>query len=125
MSSTGNAGDLMAQHPMAFDFCSRYVIEAKFWKNLNLIQFLEGEGDLFKAMQKVTQEGIKVNKSWWLVSKQNHRKELLFTSVKKLYPDHLKGSDSPQVHMLFSGTVNMYYLDDFLEKVISERYIQL
>jgi len=119
MSSTGNAGDLMAQHALAFPFCSKVVIECKFWKNLELIRFLNTEGELFKALMKVQKEAAKVRKNWWLVVKQNHQPELLFM------PDNCSQTLLLYKHALFNGTVYMYKLNEFLRVVPYEDYVRL
>lgn len=120
----GHAGDLMAQDPLAYELCNQYVIECKFWKNLQMIQFLDGRGELHKALQKVQLESLSVNKSWWLVAKQNHQKDFLIMAPKKIYSDFLiNPAMRPRFHLLFNGAVMMYYLDEFLNLVKAREYL--
>jgi len=114
MASIGNAGDLMAQHPLAFPFFARVVVECKCWRDLQLIRFLYKDGDLYKALLKVQMEAGKVGKTWWLVCKQNHGPTLLFTSEK--HP-------LESCHILFNGSVYMFKLDEFLRAISHDRYI--
>lgn len=122
--SAGHAGDLMSQDPLAYELCNQYVIECKFWRDLKLIHFLDNRGDLYEAMKKIHLEGLSVNKKWWLIAKQNHQKDLLIMAPKKIYSDFLKNPLSkPRFHLLFSGAVMMYYLDDFLSLVKAKEYL--
>lgn len=117
MASTGNAGDLMAQHPLAFPFFAKCVVECKSWRDLQLIRFMYKEGDLYKALLKVQMEAEKVGKTWWLICKQNHSPTLLFMSA----PDcPTKGMCS--YHAIFNGLVLMVNLDEFLAAVPHDLY---
>ena len=125
MTSTGNAGDLMAQHPLAFPFCSKTVVECKFWRTLRLDQFLNRDGELYKALLKVQKEAREVDKIWWLVAKQNHMQTLLFmSSVSKSTPPGKPPLLGCSYHQLFNGTVWMFNFDEFL-KVVSPKLWEL
>jgi hypothetical protein len=117
----GLAGDLRAQDSsIAFEFFSIFVVECKFWRDLQLVQFVQKSGDLFKAMNKVESEADQVNKSWWLVSKQNRAKELLFMPARSFSSTWEEKLNS---HMLFNKTIYMFILDEFFLKVDPEFYI--
>lgn len=122
MASIGNAGDLMAQHPLAFPFFAKCVVECKSWRSLGLDKFLNREGDLYKALLKVQMEAEKVGKTYWLVCKQNHGPTLVFMSFKPTisYVENVSLSR----HLLFNGSVYMFYLDIFLDIVSHEEYIK-
>lgn len=107
-TNAGIPGDLRSQHPMADEFCKHFVIECKHWKDLNISQFLEKQGELYKALVKVRQEGVKENKSWMLIAKQNHKKTLLFMPSRVVCLDF---------HSIFSDTVYMYYFAQFIQIV--------
>lgn len=117
MSARGNAGDLMAQHPDAFRFFESFVVECKFWKDLQIHRFLWQEGDLYKALLKVEIEAKTKGKSWWLVAKQNHQPTLLFLPVEGLAHFHPYAAYNRDYHAIFRGTVYMYKLDQFLENI--------
>lgn len=119
-SSTGNAGDLMGQHPLADPFFEKVVVECKFWKDLQLLRFLYNEGDLYKALLKVQDEARKVGKTYWLVAKQNHSRSLLFMSSSADSPARIAGL--PRIHLLFNRTVYMYDLDEYLKAVPPDEY---
>lgn len=121
--SAGHAGDLMSQDPLSYELCKQICIECKFWKNLNFVQFLDEKGDLYKALQKVRKEAINVKKEYWLIVKQNHQKDLLMMRPKEIYSDFLKDASSPRFHSIFSGTVTVYYLEEFLSKIDPEKYL--
>lgn len=113
----GNAGDLMAQDPLAFAFCDRYIVECKFWKDLELIKFLRYKGELFDALLKVMRESEEVGKEWWLVVKQNNRRDIVFMSS-------LTGARyfrELDWHSLFNETVIMFDFETFLLTISPER----
>lgn len=115
----GHPGDLMAQHPLAFTFCDAFVIECKFWRDLELIKFLSHEGNLFKAMQQVRNQAIEVKKSWWLVAKQNHRDTIL------LLPSEVMKSELKfDYHLLFQGSVIMCSFTKFLSEIPIDEFVQ-
>lgn len=115
--SAGHAGDLMSQDPLSYEFFNRYVCECKFWKDLQMFQFMNEKGELYKALQKVKKEAINVNKKWWLIAKQNHQPDLLLSSTDR---DPLTNLRS---HSLLSRTVTVYYLDEFLITITPEEYL--
>ena|SRR5271154_2283878 len=121
--SAGHAGDLMSQGPSSYDFFSKYICECKFWKDLKFLQFLSGKGELYKAMIKVQREAKSVNKRWWLVTRQNHQKDILLME-RKIITSALPTDSCPMYHGLFCGTVIMWYLDEFLKNVNPERYLE-
>lgn len=117
----GIPGDLRSQSPLADGFCNEFVMECKHWKNLNIHQFLEKQGELYDALQKVAKEGEKERKSWWLIAKQNHKKTLLFMPVQAMSTAYASGIVKLDFHILFSGTVYMYYLAEYLSSVQPEQ----
>ena len=120
--SAGHAGDLMSQDPLSYEFFSKWIVEAKFWRDLHLIQFLDGKGELYKALQKVKKESISINKKWILICKQNHQKDLLIMEKQQI-TSVLSSSICPIYHELFSSTVTMFYLDEFLKTIDPDKFL--
>lgn len=121
--TAGQAGDLMSQDQLSVDFCSKFVVECKFWKNLELIKFFEqigGKETLYEAMVKVKSEGESVGKQWWLVAKQNNRKPLLFMPTTARVNNH----EGLEWNVIFTGTVQMFHLDHFLSIVNPELFLE-
>lgn len=113
VSGLGNPGDLMAQHPLAFKFFEKFVLECKHWKNVEMIRFLAADDcGLYKALKKVQREADKHQKFYMLIVRQNHQKIMLFmpTQAVGLFTNGL----ASRYHVLFSGNVYMYYFDEFL-----------
>ena len=79
--NSGHPGDLRSQHELANKLCNAVAIECKHWKNLDILSFLLGRGDLYKAMLKVKKEGVKTNRSWMLIIRQNHKPDLLLSPI--------------------------------------------
>lgn len=116
----GLAGDLRSQDPLADKLCNKFVIECKHWRDLEIIRFLHADGELYKALLKVQQEGQTVGKHWMLIAKQNNRPALLLVpaGVGLTIPTQKIN------HLLFGGTVNLYFLDDFFETVSPEQFLK-
>jgi hypothetical protein len=57
---TSTPGDLMAAHPLAFEFLSRFMVECKHYKDLQILQFLldrrNGTSFLSKVIDKAGRE---------------------------------------------------------------------
>lgn len=105
----------MGQDPAAIQFFKKFVIECKFWKDIQFLRFLEGEGELYEAMQKVKKEASSQSKLWWLVAKQNHRKTIVLMPIGAAVSfTKAFGYDVP-FHQIHSGGVMMFYFDDFLK----------
>jgi hypothetical protein len=116
---SGNPGDLMGQHPIAFKFFENYACECKFWRNLEIIKFLEKEGDLYRALRKVQREAESQSKQWILIAKQNHRKILLFLPTQSMLNSTQKIGQL-NFHVIFSGTVYMFEFENFLSVIQPE-----
>jgi hypothetical protein len=113
----------MAQDPLAFPFCEKITIEAKFWKNLELLKFLEkkeGTDLLYSALLKVKKEAESLSRQWWLVARQNRRRALLFMPTAAM-PYMREGLEW---NWILSGSVYMFFLDDFLAKINPEWYLE-
>lgn len=120
----GVPGDLTAAHPLAFEFCEKYVVECKFWRDLDFLNFLQRKGgkqSLYYAMKKVRKEAEDSGKKWMLIVKQNHRPELLLMGVTATF----SAFTTPwcPYHLLFGGTVILNILDEFLEIMVPETFL--
>ncbi len=119
----GIPGDLRAQAgSVAFQFCDRFVIECKHWRKLDMVQFLQGQGDLYKALEKVKQEAFTTCRSWMLVAKQNNRPTFLFMP-QDIECDRYIFPLPIVAHRLFNDTVILFQLDAFLKLVKPEELL--
>lgn len=113
LSGCGNAGDLMAQHPDAFKFFEKFVLECKHWKDVQMIRFLVRDGDLYKALRKVEKQAKKECKFWMLVARQNHQKIMVFIPIEAA--TFFYYLDRRNYHILFNNSIMMFYFDEFLK----------
>jgi len=121
-TTAGIPGDLRSQHPLADKFFDHIVLECKFWRDLEFLRFLNGEGLLHEAMVKVRKEAEQMGKWWWLVCRQNRRYDILLMPVQALsrckYDSCYNPCPTPlNFHAIFNGQVYMYKLDDFLKAI--------
>jgi len=71
------AGDICAVHPDGYDFASRWFVECKHYRDLQLHRFLIQEGRLWNFWIKAGEEAEKHYKLPLLIVKQNGFPELL------------------------------------------------
>ena len=119
-AATGTPGDLMPKHPLAFAFFTNFVVECKFWRNLNMINFLQKEGDLYKAMEKVQKEAEDNGREWMLIAKQNSQP--IFVLMPAANQLVFKLEDQAIVHHLFNNTVCMFHFTDMLKIPIANLF---
>lgn len=118
--TSGTAGDLVATHPAAFTFCSEYVLECKSWKRLEIHKFLQGEGDLFKALEKVKRESVQKGNSWMLIAKQNFQPIFVFMSVSCSVAQLVPWST--ENHMLFGSSILMTPFEKLLKVPVEQTF---
>ena len=115
----GEPGDLGANHPAAFEFLDKFVIECKHWKSIDLIDVIWRGHDLYKAMVKVQKEADSVGRNWMLIARQNLRPTLLFFPV----PTEYDYEPPCSWHKLFNGTVYLVKFEDFLKEADPEGFL--
>lgn len=65
------AGDVSAIHPIGHQLTDRFMIEIKFYADLNFIGLLTGKGNLVKFWQKASEQAAFYNKWPMMIAKQN------------------------------------------------------
>lgn len=115
----GIPGDLRSQHEISDDFCKKFVIECKFWADLEIDNFLVGKGELYKAVLKVAKEGTDLNKEWMLICKQNHKPSwIIIKHDETFFPRMFALPKYPVVcHRLFHGFADMFLLEEFVATI--------
>jgi len=111
----GEPGDLGPNHPLAFAFIDKFVVECKTWAYLELIDVVWGKHALYDAMMKVKQEAESSLKSWMLIAKQNRRPTLVFFPVEAVFYFSADVFLTEQWHTLFNGSVYMFRLNDLVK----------
>ena len=127
-SALGVPGDLMAAHPLAFDFLSSFMIECKHYKELGIHQYLmddKGKSFIGSVINQTAYDAAKVGLLWMLVAKQNLFPTLIFLP-RRAFMVALK-MESQQLkthHMLHSGMVGMMRFEDFLFGIDPQKYLK-
>lgn len=125
----GIPGDLMAAHPLAFDFLRRHVIECKHYADLGFAQFLfdqDRASFLIKTYDHTVNQAIKIDAFAWVIAKQNMKPAIL------LCPEHSANGllrfakRGPRIwhHKLQRGYLYMFLLSDILTRVLPTQYIK-
>jgi hypothetical protein len=129
----GIPGDLMAAHPLAFDFLAGHVIECKHYKDLNLDAFLfdqQRKSFLIQVFDHTKAQGQAIGGLWPLIiAKQNMRPTILLceSQIGELLlaaiPQRTRRAPTLWHHKLQRGRLYMFLLDDVLQQVPASRYI--
>lgn len=127
---TGTPGDLMANHPRAFDFLSTFFIECKHYADLNFEQFLFDEAKSFlgKVMAGCRKQADQADPPVFplIIAKQNRRATVMLMDgeVGKAFlgsiPPRLP---CPRHHFLHSSSVLMIPLAPALAVVRAAPFI--
>jgi len=78
-------GDLMAAHPLAFNFLSKYSIECKHLASLGLEQFIydsRGSSILYQINSLADGQAQAIGCRYLLIAKQNHKAPLLMCGAR-------------------------------------------
>ncbi len=78
----GTPGDIMATHPLAFGFATRFAIECKHKASLDfeMLLFNPERSFLVKTFEKTQRDASKLGQRALVVAKQNRRPTVLFTA---------------------------------------------
>jgi hypothetical protein len=117
----GQAGDIGPNHPLAFEFLSKFVLECKHWAFLELDYFIWEKHDLYEAMQKVVYEADCCQKHWMLICRENFRPTLaIFAAPTNPAPLALV-----KWHGLFAGTVYLVRWQELREKCSANAFLRM
>lgn len=126
-SSSHMPGDLMAAHPLAFDFLSQYLIECKHLASLGLENYLfdrSGKGEMTKIVALAASQAEHAGLDFMLIAKQNYRDPLVIIAGhvgKRMLGAH--GRDSrrvvitPNHHYLHKSHIMVMWLSEMLTYV--------
>jgi hypothetical protein len=130
-NARGCAGDLMSADPRCNPFFNQFVIECKWWKDIDLYRLLfprptsKAENhELMAALLKVRQEAEKSNKPlWMLVARQNFQRTIAFVPTSP----HLKSvlvTGEVAHHEIFDRSMMIFDFYTFLERVQPTTWLQ-
>ena len=84
-SELGMPGDLMARHPLAFQFAQTFMVECKHYKELGLASFIfdrTGSSFLSKTLAYAQLQASQASQHYMVVAKQNYVPTLLFVGKR-------------------------------------------
>jgi len=107
------AGDLSAIHPLGAPFLDKFLVEMKFYKDLQYAGILTGTGYLVKFWNSTVTEANNYKKHPMLIAKQNQKPIVIFLQVRGLRVLRLHIEQS----ILASCRLGMYgfLLEDFIK----------
>ncbi len=83
-SAVTQAGDLSAIHPLGAPFLDRFLVEMKFYRDLNYTGILTGTGYLVEFWNSTVTEANHYKKHPMLIAKQNRKPPVVFLQIRGL-----------------------------------------
>jgi hypothetical protein len=123
----GMPGDLMARHPLAFDFARAFTVECKHYADLGLVAFLLDHGGtsfLGKVLQHTSFQASQANTHYMVIARQNRLPVLVITSLR--IGEYIKCIAAPRASLLELQVRQQYFvttLDCLIELVRPEPLI--
>jgi len=121
---SAQVGDISSIHKLGHKFTELFMIEAKFYKNLNYDSLIKGNGNLVTFWKRACEDASTHDKLPMLIAKQNH-----FPSVVCLNDEGVNAFRLEQVKATFYDfNLNMLLFEDFLKidpKVLKRNRVKL
>jgi hypothetical protein len=126
-------GDMMAAHPLAFRFLSRFSVECKFLKDIGLMQYMldpRQQNPLAIIIALARRQAKAINCEFMVVAKQNHREPIVF--VDGAVGEHMmlcmqkRGTRTmlhPMYHFLHKGNVCALRFVDMLKVIDPDLFL--
>jgi hypothetical protein len=118
----GTPGDLMAAHPLAFDFLSLFLVECKHTASIQLDQYIfdkQGKTWLSKVITKAAGEAKTMSLNYMVIAMQNRKPPLLFMPAMAgmMVRDRARPKGSVAFHRFHNDTVFCCTFEDFVRNV--------
>lgn len=126
-------GDVMAAHPLAFQFLQQYSIECKHLRDIGLLRYLldpRAMTPLGVIIRQARRQADHIGLDYMVIAKQNQRFPVVFTSAKA--GTHMLNAITtrgrrltlrPMHHWLHSETVFMIRLADMVTRIDPDNFL--
>lgn len=114
----GIPGDLMAAHPLAYEFLTHFLVECKHYADLGLDTFFydrRRKSFLWTVLTHTKKQARSAELHWLIIAKQNLKQPLVFMSVglAKVAVKHMTDCRGLRLHTLHNGATAVMDLDSF------------
>jgi hypothetical protein len=122
-ASSRMPGDLMAAHPLAFRFLSKFSVECKHHANIKLMQYLldpKGTSELARIISLARHQAEHIKLEFMVISKQNRVEPIVFVSEpvgSRMLDSLRKDTVVPMYHRFHNGRVFCLRLCDMISMV--------
>jgi hypothetical protein len=127
-------GDLMAAHPLAFNFLSRFSVECKHLANIGLEAYLldpRAQTSLGQIISLASRQAKHIKLEYMIVAKQNNREAIVMIDgdvgekmMRCLRAKRGRISLSPMHHYLHRGSICMLRFCDMLSFIDPEKLLE-
>ncbi len=128
-------GDLMAAHPLAFAFLSRFSVECKHLANIGLEAYLldpKAQTSLGQIISLASRQAKHISLEYMIVAKQNNREAIVLIDgdvgedmlARCLRRGGARASLAPMHHYLHRGSICMLRFRDMLAFIDPDKFLQ-
>jgi hypothetical protein len=126
-------GDLIAGHPLAFDFLALISIECKHRHNIDLLHYVINDSAtsfLSRTIAQARDQARSVGLEYMVVAKENRRPTIILTSPMVGNAASIASASTRKgqvllYHTLHGGTVVMMRLDQFIKQVRPSKFVDV
>jgi hypothetical protein len=125
-TSLGVPGDLMAAHPLAFNFLSHFLVECKHYKDLGIHLYLVDQKEksfLAQVIKHTAAQAESAGLTWMLIAKQNMIPTLIFLPRAAYEAACILLGGSYRMHSLHNGSIGVMRFEDFLVGIDATEYL--
>jgi hypothetical protein len=110
----GTAGDLLAAHPLAYEFLQLFEVECKHWEDIQADAILwKMKGQLLNVIDVLEKRALKERRFFMLIARQDYRPDLLMISAYKPFQEFYLSKLNQNYHLLWSNRILACKLEDF------------
>lgn len=125
---SGIPGDLMANHPAAFEFLALFAIEAKHYRELKLSQFLldrSGSSFLYKVFEKHQKQSAIHGLAPFVVAKQNNYPPIALLDYHSGMAAVAVANEEFPFHIMHGYRMVVMHLENLTSKVPPDKFLQM
>jgi len=110
----GAPGDLTCCHPLSYPFFEKFIIECKFWRDIEMLEFILKKGDLYWYFVELIKQCDKCERLPFMIVRQNYRPSLIICPSRPVLAI-MPVNPNFNYHLLFAERYYMSTFDDFLK----------
>lgn len=124
----GLPGDLLASHPLAYEFLTYFVVECKHYQDLGIEAFLfdqKRSSFLWQVFEKTQAQAAQIGAEPFVIALQNRKKPILLCPPPVLVAARSSGTKLSRLryHLLHEERIGWTGLEEFIDNVRPKRFM--